>query len=717
VTSATASTNRVPERLAGLLERALGQVEDGVMICRAVPGSPIEFVNPGFSRISGYAAHEVLGRSPSLMQGPETDPAVLDRLRADLESGSGGSYHTVNYRRDGSPFEMEWTISPLRDTEGSLTHWLAIQRDVTDDRTHERRYGWYAKVIEQAHVIVSVRDRGGRYVLANQILADLIGRGIDDVVGRSDLELFGEELGRELQATWLQVVRERVGRIDEHRIEAVDGAHVVDVTLIPQFDEDGAVDSVIAVGLDITRQRATERQLRELYDRSRQQHEDLIALYQQIQTQQELARDIHDRIIGRDNVDSELVNTWSVPAETFSGDLVLVGETPSKTLHVMLGDSTGHGLMAAVAAPPAVYVFHAMTAKGFGIDAIAAELNRKLTEVLPTGMFMACTLVSFEPDTGVLKVLNAGMPDVLLVDTEGGEILATFESRNLPLGIDASPDRRMREHIQAVGPNQRLLFFSDGLTELKDRSEAEFGNDGVELAIAAATGADTLLDSLRACANAHRGTSVPHDDITAVELICRTSRRSEPEPTATTAPEEGRESAEWSTTLHFTGASLRHDPVPMLISQLQDMLGLRRELQELFTVLGELYSNALEHGVLHLDSGLKCTPEGFAQYYAERASRLDGIDRGAISLSLAAKPVDRGYRFELTIRDSGAGFDHEAVIAKALAGEDDAGRLYGRGLRMVLGLCESVRYTDRGSAVEAVYVLRLAEQTRIAANR
>ena len=75
------------------------------------PGPLIEYVNPGFEHMTGYAAHEVVGRSPRFLQGPNTDRAVLDRLAIALRAGLSFRGETVNYRKDGTEYLVEWLIT------------------------------------------------------------------------------------------------------------------------------------------------------------------------------------------------------------------------------------------------------------------------------------------------------------------------------------------------------------------------------------------------------------------------------------------------------------------------------------------------------------------------------------------------------------------------------------------------------------------------------
>lgn len=80
--------------------------------------------------VTRYGPREVIGKSPSMLQGPNTDQAVLERLNKDVSEGRLFHGQAINYRKDGSEFMMEWKIVPIRNEKDEITHDLAIQRDI-----------------------------------------------------------------------------------------------------------------------------------------------------------------------------------------------------------------------------------------------------------------------------------------------------------------------------------------------------------------------------------------------------------------------------------------------------------------------------------------------------------------------------------------------------------------------------------------------------------
>lgn len=127
------------ERWGSLLRGALDSAEESVVVTTADLDAPrIVYVNAAFSKMTGYAAAEVLGRTPRMLQGPESDGLVWRRMRGELEANRNAVGETVNYRKDGSTFLLSWNIAPICGDAGDITHYVSMQRDVTRRRALER---------------------------------------------------------------------------------------------------------------------------------------------------------------------------------------------------------------------------------------------------------------------------------------------------------------------------------------------------------------------------------------------------------------------------------------------------------------------------------------------------------------------------------------------------------------------------------------------------
>jgi diguanylate cyclase (GGDEF)-like protein/PAS domain S-box-containing protein len=98
------------------------------------PGPTIVYVNPAFTRLTGYSAAEAIGRSPRMLQGPGTSRATLHAVGAALRAGRPVHEKILNYAKSGAPYWLDLRIVPLRDQAGAITHFAAIERDVTLDK-------------------------------------------------------------------------------------------------------------------------------------------------------------------------------------------------------------------------------------------------------------------------------------------------------------------------------------------------------------------------------------------------------------------------------------------------------------------------------------------------------------------------------------------------------------------------------------------------------
>ena len=121
-----------------LRTRAVAASSNGIVISDPrLPDNPVVYVNPAFERMSGYGAEEVLGRNCRFLQGDEADQPALGELRAAIEERRDVTVILRNYRRDGTLFYNELSVSPVFDEEGQLTQFIGVQTDITDRKRAE----------------------------------------------------------------------------------------------------------------------------------------------------------------------------------------------------------------------------------------------------------------------------------------------------------------------------------------------------------------------------------------------------------------------------------------------------------------------------------------------------------------------------------------------------------------------------------------------------
>lgn len=128
---------------AQLLETVIASANDAVIITKANldnPGPEILYVNEAFTRISGYSAEEVIGKCPRFLQGEFTKRETLDALGAALRKGKPFKDELLNYSKDGKPYWLEISIVPVKNAQGVITHFAALERDISERKKADAEY-------------------------------------------------------------------------------------------------------------------------------------------------------------------------------------------------------------------------------------------------------------------------------------------------------------------------------------------------------------------------------------------------------------------------------------------------------------------------------------------------------------------------------------------------------------------------------------------------
>ncbi|WP_426142117.1 ATP-binding SpoIIE family protein phosphatase [Pseudomonas sp. DWP3-1-2] len=420
------------------------------------------------------------------------------------------------------------------------------------------------------------------------------------------------------------------------------------------------------------------------------QQRDLISRHHEyLLNEQRVAKEVFDQVAHSGCLNAPNIRYLQSPYALFNGDLLLASYTPAGHMHLLLGDFTGHGLPAAVGAMPLAEVFYGMTAKGFGLAETLREMNAKLKRILPVDMFCCATLLCINFQQRQVEVWNGGLPDGYLLHTARGE-RTRLVSRHLPLGVlDASVfDDKTEVYPLALG--DRIFLLSDGVIDTRSSDDELFGTQRLMSVFDANRHPQLLISEIQQALNAFGGQA--RDDVSMVEVMAVDQATLGPQ-TVTYSDSGASSPLDWSATFEFHASTLRRfNPLPYLLQLLLEVHGLRSQSGALYSVLSELYSNALEHGVLGLDSKLKSDAAGFARYYRERGERLVQLDAGFVRVHLRVVPVEGGGRLTLQVEDSGTGFDADTILALPPAGNE----LYGRGLGLVRQLTKQAYWSADG---------------------
>ncbi len=362
-------------------------------------------------------------------------------------------------------------------------------------------------------------------------------------------------------------------------------------------------------------------------------------------------------------------------SQVLGGDAVLCQRSPSGNLFVMVADATGHGLPAAFTLVPLIQAFREAVLQEWSMPLIVTELNRRCAW-FPIDRFVALSGVCLDFQRGTLTVWNAGNPPIRLV-SQSGDLHLEFPSAHPPLGV-LRGTRFDASTTEVLLPRTGFLFFaSDGL---EDTREITF------------TDREPVHEKIARLKNEIDQLPNVDDDITLALINLKTEAQEQTRNAKLPTPER-RIVLYLAGQLH--GATLSNSNFEPFVEQFGRMAVFSTEMQAAFgLVVGELFSNALDHGILGMSSITKQGDHGLWMYEALREDRLRILDTGMIELKCTLYDDDQGSLLEIEVTDSGPGFDSETNTHDRLQHS-------GRGLQLVRHFAESVEIRPPGNCVIA----------------
>jgi serine phosphatase RsbU (regulator of sigma subunit)/CheY-like chemotaxis protein len=491
------------------------------------------------------------------------------------------------------------------------------------------------------------------------------------------------------------------------QIKALAGETLVPIIFLTSLTESEALARCLEAGGDdflakpynqvilAAKIKAMDR-LRRLQATVLQQRDQIARHHDYLLNEQRVAKAVFDKVAHSGCLNAPNIRYLQSPYALFNGDLLLAAFTPAGDMHVLLGDFTGHGLPAAVGAMPLAEVFYGMTAKGYGLCETLREMNAKLKRILPVDMFCCATLLSLSFQRRSVEVWNGGMPDGYLHRIASGE-RTPLKARHLPLGVRSPSTFDDRTEVFPMAVGDRVFLLSDGVIDTCDANEQLFGVERLQQVFTANRQPDELFKDIQRALRDFRGEA--RDDVSMVEVSLLEAAQVSPK--ALVYSDSGQSCPlDWSVSFEFRAATLkRFNPLPYLLQLLLEVHGLRAQSGSLYSVLAELYSNALEHGVLGLDSGLKRDAAGFTRYYQQRNARLDELQDGFVRVHLQVTPKGEGGCLRIRVEDSGKGFDVERVMGRPA----DGVRLSGRGISLIRQLSHNASWYDDGRSARVEF--------------
>lgn len=419
------------------------------------------------------------------------------------------------------------------------------------------------------------------------------------------------------------------------------------------------------------------------------QHNELETLLAEKASEEELAQYVYASLAHTEAGFPEGITVKEYYNGQFSGDLVAVPACPEDRAIVFLADAMGHGLQATFCILPVINVVRAMAAKGKPLDEIFHEVNRSLHYNIPDDRFVALAGIEINWPTGTISAINAGLPSLIVGRNDA--TLAKIKSDSVPLGIMPPSDFTVTTEYFSVNDVTQIALLTDGITEQKNFLKESMSAEQYDNAALILLSKQGNLSGLMEVMMTHADGCPIEDDATicVLDINAMSDARMR-----TISCVKNDVEAPFSLELVMQGGLIGKADLLNIALSVMKQVDLAPEVrQRAFTALAELINNAIDHGVLGLDSALKNDIEGFASFLEEREKRMaDLTENDQIMLNL--RSVDTG-RIIITVEDTGPGFD-----AEKLQSESDA--LSGRGLKLLNSLCDSVMRNAKGNSTTII---------------
>ncbi|WP_375748337.1 SpoIIE family protein phosphatase [Vibrio sp. HN007] len=382
------------------------------------------------------------------------------------------------------------------------------------------------------------------------------------------------------------------------------------------------------------------------------------------------------------------IDYFSTSKTLFNGDLIIAAQRPFGGAYIMVADATGHGLPAAISTLPAARAFFSMAQKGLPISEIVTELNSVMARFLPVGMMLAANVYEVKSNGVEVACWAGGLPDTYLLNPDGS-IAHTISSKHMPLGVLADSEFEVNIDFLKVVPQQKLFCYTDGVIEAKNDAGQLYGEDRLKsLLLNHPVTIPSVYESVR-----NYSKKLVNDDLSILIVDFPVTNRKTclQQPTTLVS----RLPCEFFIRLN-TYALQELTVLSELRLALKGVI-FGEHLDLVCTILSELLSNAVDHGLLELFSDVKDEVDGFSLYYQQQRDKLDKLDEDKwVTLMIGVNPLAQEVSIE--IEHNGKGFDSNAML-KEFNEHDE----YGRGLSIVNSLCDFVQYLKEGRCVRVLY--------------
>ena len=454
--------------------------------------------NAALARIYGYASPE------ELMQGltdiglrlyvEEGRREEFIRLMQEHDTLTG--FESPIYRKDGSVIWISENCRAVRTAQGRLLYYEGTVEDITQRRQAEENLrnseALYHSLVETLHQNILRKDLQGRFTFANQQFCKILGRPLEDIVGKTDFDFFPRELAEKYQRDDQRVMQTGNPHetVEEHQPPGSDKLYV-QVVKTPLRDADGSIIGLQGIFWDITQQRLADEKVRRVNALLAQSRKELRARNAQMEDDLKMACEIQLTLLPQQYptfpraaspAESAFQFTHRyLPAGTVGGDFFAVSPLSESEAGVFICDVAGHGVRSALVTAMIRALAEELKPLATDPGQFLSKLNSDLHAILKhtgTPMLTTAFYLVANSKSGAMRYANAGHPKPLLIRRSASRVepLVNATGKSQPV-LGLFEDATYQTTEVKLNPKDLVMLFTDGLYEVQDRNDELYSQE------------------------------------------------------------------------------------------------------------------------------------------------------------------------------------------------------------------------------------------------
>lgn len=498
------------------------------------------------------------------------------------------------------------------------------------------------------------------------------------------------------------------GRQCATKLKQIAGDIYIPIIYVTALSQEAALSTALSAGGDdfvskpinfdiLLSKINAHRRIQELNNELAQKNRQLAQYNLGLERDQELATHFFEQALKHSYLDPGIIRHHLSSASAFNGDLLMAAPRPGGGIYIILGDFTGHGLGASIGSIPVAQTFFNMAKDAAWVGDIARQLNRALRELLPADMFLAATLVEMNSTGKRLQIWAGGLPDAYLIDPQT-HTHRKIQSTHPPLGILSDERFDPATGSYAVSRGERLYLYTDGVIETRNTQGEIYGSERLHALFLQhkIDAFEQVVGSIQAFLDEE----IQTDDTSFVELTCQPVEIITDDDTTKDITNKTPAAVPYGLTIRLSDSELKNEiDVVTYLSEMLCATNLAPYKGIIHTILAEIYSNMLEHGLLELNSEQKYDEDGFAAYYEQKRELLTAANDLSLEIKVSYQPDFANSKLVISMSHNG----NKATQFSTIQHADNQTKTYGRGMLLLNSLCENVNILDEGRKVEVVY--------------